>query len=65
MTGGAELCAHHHSGEGDDWAVANRIMCDLVHRKRTPARLVSRDRDDDFWGDRERFAAGAGAAVAH
>jgi hypothetical protein len=34
---------------GDDWAVANRIMCDFFHRKKVPPRLAQNDRDDDFW----------------
>jgi hypothetical protein len=29
----AALCAHHHVGASDeDWASANRMMCDLLHR---------------------------------
>jgi hypothetical protein len=34
---------------GDDWAVANRIMCDFFHRKKVPPRLAPPERDDDFW----------------
>jgi hypothetical protein len=33
-----ELCPHHHVRD-DDWAGSNRIMCDLLHRGREPARL--------------------------
>jgi hypothetical protein len=43
------LCPHHHFVYGDDWAVANRIMCDFFHRKKVPPRLAQSDRDDDFW----------------
>jgi hypothetical protein len=24
-------------------------MCDLLHRKKVPARLRTEERDDDFW----------------
>ncbi len=36
-----ELCAHHHYSQihGDDWALINRIMCDLFHRKLPPPYL--------------------------
>jgi hypothetical protein len=34
---------------GDDWAVANKIMCDFFHRKKLPPRLTQPERDDDFW----------------
>jgi hypothetical protein len=34
---------------GDDWAVANRIMCDFFHRKKVPPRLAQAERDDEFW----------------
>jgi hypothetical protein len=43
------LCPHHHDGYGcHDWAVANRIMCDFVHRRRVPRRLKRAERDDDL-----------------
>ena len=28
----AALCVYHSSGQGDDWATGNRIMCDFLHR---------------------------------
>ncbi len=31
-----EICAHHVSRE-PDWAVANRVFCDLLHRRIEPA----------------------------
>jgi hypothetical protein len=34
---------------GDDWAAANRIMCDFFHRKKVPPRLTRPEREDDFW----------------
>jgi hypothetical protein len=49
LSGDAALCPHHHCVYGDDWAVANRIMCDFFHRKKVPPRLAQSDRDDDFW----------------
>lgn len=29
---GQELCTHHHRPDVDDWARANRVYCDLIHR---------------------------------
>ena len=49
LSGDAGLCPHHHCVYGDDWAVANRIMCDFFHRRKVPRRLAQTDRDDDFW----------------
>jgi hypothetical protein len=49
LSGESALCPHHHCVYGDDWAVANRIMCDFFHRKKVPPRLAQQDRDDDFW----------------
>ena len=43
------LCPHHLCVYGDDWAVANRIMCDFFHRGIVPPRLASADRDDEIW----------------
>jgi len=45
----AALLKQNHCVYGDDWAVANRIMCDFFHRKLVPPRLAHHDRDDDFW----------------
>jgi hypothetical protein len=42
------LCPHHHVAYGgEDWAVANRIMCDFLHRQRVPPRLTEAERYDD------------------
>jgi hypothetical protein len=38
------LCPYHVSAE-DGWAVANRIMCDFVHRAIVPQRLAPEDRE--------------------
>ena len=32
LIGGSRLCPYHLTSHGDDWAMANRIMCDFVHR---------------------------------
>jgi hypothetical protein len=45
------LCSFHHdSSVWDDWAKANRIICDWIHRGVVPTRLEAADRDDSFWG---------------
>lgn len=49
LSGDARLCPHHHMGYGDDWAKANRIICDGLHRGQWPKRLSLKERDDDFW----------------
>jgi hypothetical protein len=49
LTGDGALCPHHHCVYGDDWAAANRIMCDFFHRGKVPPRLNRSDREDDFW----------------
>jgi len=57
LTGDAALCPHHHCVYGDDWAVANRIMCDFFHRGKLPTRLIPGERDDDFWAHASEAAA--------
>lgn len=47
LSGDAELCPHHHCAYEDDWASANRIMCDFFHRGRTMPRLSTKEHDDD------------------
>jgi len=39
------MCDFHMNVE-IDWAVANRIMCDLIHRGIVPKRLTERERED-------------------
>ena len=42
-----ELCPHHHAfDDSRDWATANRLMCDLLHRHIVPRRLTEAERDD-------------------
>lgn len=43
--GEAEVCTWHHA-DTDDWAKANRIMCDFFHRQKKPKRLPIGDRID-------------------
>ena len=43
-----DLCIYHSSGQGDGWAVGNRIMCDFLHRgivSTGPAESVARSID--------------------
>lgn len=49
LTGDTALCPHHRCVYGDDWAVANRIMCDFFHRGKVPPRRGRPERDDEFW----------------
>ena len=36
----SSLCAHHHGVFSDEWAVGNRIFCNLVHRRIEPPPVV-------------------------
>jgi hypothetical protein len=36
LSGNVDLCWHHDLAYGEDWAVVNRVMCDLLHRQRAP-----------------------------
>jgi len=36
LSGTAALCRHHAVVYDQDWAVANRIICDLIHRGVVP-----------------------------
>jgi hypothetical protein len=50
VSGDSDLCPHHHAFGDGDWAAANRIMCDLLHRGVRPPRLNEVERNsDDFW----------------
>ncbi len=49
LSGDAALCPHHHCVYGDNWAAANRIMCDFLHRGKPPRRLDAAERADDLW----------------
>ena len=50
LPGDERLCSHHYSPDGDQWAEVNRIMCDLLHRKKSIVRLALDERDNDFLG---------------
>jgi hypothetical protein len=43
--GTAGICSYHESGHGDDWATANRLMCDFLHRGVVPPTLCERHED--------------------
>ncbi len=49
-TSDIELCSYHHrvaeAAAADNWAMTNRAMCDLLHRKKPPPRLPVVQRDD-------------------
>jgi hypothetical protein len=49
LTGDTALCPHHPRAYGDDWAVANRVMCDFFHRRKPLPRLTQSERDDERW----------------
>jgi hypothetical protein len=53
------LCPHHHAAYDNRWATANRIMCDLIHRKKAPPRLSFAERADDVWAPYADEAASA------
>lgn len=42
------ICSHHHLANGDDWAVSNRIICDLIHRRLAPIRLTLAQLADEY-----------------
>jgi hypothetical protein len=39
----AGLCHHHHRLPDDAWADENRIVCDFIHRKQEPPRVLPSD----------------------
>jgi hypothetical protein len=45
LVGDAGLCSHHLYLYDDAWAVANRGMCDFLHRKKVPE-LIPSDQDE-------------------
>jgi len=53
LAGDADFCPHHQTGYAEDWAVANRIMCDFVHRKWIPPSPPSSLHEDDFWAEED------------
>lgn len=46
ITATLPLCTHHHSAN-DDWAAANRLVCDGLHRGQWAPRLPREQREDD------------------
>lgn len=53
VPGAGDLCEFHTCAMPDDWATANRIMCDFLHRGRVPIRLAPEIRDEVFWAPEE------------
>ena len=49
LTDDSALCRYHHAGSEDKWAEANRILCDLLHRGKLPARLAKEEREEEAW----------------
>lgn len=47
LSDGSSLCRHHQLPGDDRWAEGNRILCDLLHRGKEPARLPRDDREDE------------------
>jgi hypothetical protein len=64
LTGDADFCPHHQTGYAEDWAVANRIMCDFVHRKWIPPTPPSSLHEDDGWVDEDPCGERVIAAAA-
>lgn len=50
---GELLCVHHTCVYGEEWAIANRLMCDFFHRHIEPARLPAAQRVDECPADPE------------
>lgn len=48
LSDGSSLCRHHQLGGEDRWAEGNRILCDLLHRGKEPARLPRDQREDEM-----------------
>lgn len=46
LLGRDEVCAYHLYGNEDDWATANRVMCDFLHRGVVP--LTPSERSDSL-----------------
>ena len=49
LSGDDDLCPHHHTSPPDDWAQANRLMCDFLHRKFIPAAVEEPEAVNDLW----------------
>jgi hypothetical protein len=66
LSGDVDLCPHHHTGQPDDWAQTNRLMCDFLHRKWIPPSMETPDEVDETWAEMgepvEEPAVVAGAA---
>jgi hypothetical protein len=47
--GNAEICNEHLGYPNDDWAQANRMMCDFVHRGIVPPAPPERYADSELF----------------
>jgi hypothetical protein len=49
--GPGNIYDYHMYAHGDDWAAANRIMCDFLHRGVVPPAPCERDDSPEFLGE--------------
>jgi hypothetical protein len=47
---GASLCPQHERESFDNWAEANRAICDWIHRRKPLPRLSLDEREEAFSG---------------
>lgn len=45
---GEALCSAHPLAPDLDWSVANRLMCDFIHRGRVPARVIEEHSEEEL-----------------
>ena len=45
LSEGREICPHHLAGQGLEWHLVNKIMCDYFHRGVTPPRVKENQKD--------------------
>jgi hypothetical protein len=65
IVGEGGICRHHVDGyTGDAWAESNRILCDLLHRGKAPARLDAGEREAMLTTDLDTFDTAAALAAA-
>ncbi|HEU5320975.1 MAG TPA: hypothetical protein VFX28_09240 [Methylomirabilota bacterium] len=62
--GDTGICTHHHRVYEHDWAIANRIMCDFIHRGVAPPLLPPDEQSAEFWDDEAPELAHAIAATS-
>lgn len=47
LTDGSSLCRHHSLNGEERWSDGNRLLCDLLHRGKVPARLPDVQREEE------------------